>query len=93
MLDLSPSGIADRAERFGFEPRQLRTPLTSYALAGWVHVGRVNTRERMAHWLDLADSIDGSGVSRDPRNEQLAAVLAVIRGEGPQMMLSLDQAA
>ena len=187
MLDLSPAGIADRAERFGFEPWQLRTPLTSYALAGvpygldngcfsgrlperwsgllieakrtpplwacapdvvgsarrtlelfprfarqmngipralvlqdgigdfdipwgdlacvfiggsdafktsaearqaaitarmldkWVHVGRVNTAERMAQWMDLADSIDGSGVSR--YDHMLTEVLAVIRGE------------
>ena len=34
MLDLSPTAIRDRAQRFGFEPWQLRTPLTRNALAG-----------------------------------------------------------
>ena len=196
MLDLSPVGIADRAERFAFDPWQLRTPLTSYALAGvpygldngcfsgrlpdrwagllveakrnppiwasapdvvgsarrtlelwprfarqmigipralvlqdgigdfdipwaelecvfiggsdafkvssearqaaitarmlgkWVHVGRVNTASRMRYWLDLADSVDGSGISRDPRNEQLAEVLSVIRGDVRQHQIT-----
>jgi hypothetical protein len=195
MLDLSPAAIADRAERHGFEPWQLRTPLTRYALAGvpygldngcfsgrlpdawprlldeakrnlplwacspdvvgsarrtlelwprfarqmnglpralvlqdgigdfeipwhevacvfiggsdafkqapeaksaataarmlgkWVHVGRVNTAARALEWLDLADSIDGSGISRDPRDEQLSAVLRAISGENPQRCL------
>ena len=41
-----------------------------------VHVGRVNTQDRSSQWADLADSYDGSGISRDPRREQLAAVLA-----------------
>lgn len=200
MLDLSPAGIAERAERFDFEPWQLRTPLTSYALAGvpygldngcfsgrlpekwprllkeaklapplwacapdvvgsarrtlelwsrfarqmigipralvlqdgigdhdipweelaavfvggsdafktsaearavavtarmlgkWVHVGRVNSADRMRQWLSLADSVDGSGISRDPRDEQLAAVLAVIRGETSQQDLFCEVA-
>jgi hypothetical protein len=33
-------------------------------LGKWVHVGRVNTPERLNGWLDFADSIDGSGISR-----------------------------
>ena len=52
-----------------------------------VHVGRVNTWARAREWADLADSYDGSGISRDPRNEQLAAVLAGIRGEPATMPL------
>jgi hypothetical protein len=52
-----------------------------------VHVGRVNTYARARHWADLADSYDGSGISRDPRDEQLAAVLAGIRGEPATMPL------
>lgn len=50
-----------------------------------VHVGRVNTAERMRGWKDLADSIDGSGISR--YDHMLAAVLSEIRGESPQMCL------
>jgi len=52
-----------------------------------VHVGRVNTWARAREWADLADSYDGSGISRDPRDEQLAAVLAGIRGESATMPL------
>jgi len=193
MLDLSPQGISDKAERFRFEPWQLRTPLTKYSLAGmpygldngcfsgrlpdawprmlaeakktpplwatspdvvgsarrtlelwphfaramnglpralvlqdgiadiaipwhevacvfiggsdafkvsaearaaataarmlgkWVHVGRVNTAERALAWKDIADSIDGSGISR--YDHMLAAVLSGLRGELPQMDL------
>jgi len=52
-----------------------------------VHVGRVNSWARAREWGDLADSYDGSGISRDPRDEQLAAVLAGIRGEQATMPL------
>lgn len=52
-----------------------------------VHVGRVNTWVLAREWADLADSYDGSGISRDPRDEQLAAVLAGIRGEPATMPL------
>ena len=30
----------------------------------WVHVGRVNTTPRIVQWYGVADSIDGSGISR-----------------------------
>lgn len=52
-----------------------------------VHVGRVNTYARAAEWAGMADSYDGSGISRDPRDEQLSAVLAGIRGEPATMPL------
>jgi hypothetical protein len=48
----------------------------------WVHVGRVNTANRVAQWMGLADSIDGSGISRfDSRLEE---VLFEILGTNPQ---------
>lgn len=56
-------------------------------LGKMVHVGRVNTYARAAEWADLADSYDGSGISRDPRDEQLSMVLAGIRGEPSTMPL------
>jgi len=56
-------------------------------LGKWVHVGRVNTWARARELADLADSYDGSGISRDPRDEQLAAVLAGIHGEPATMPL------
>ena len=48
-------------------------------LKKWVHVGRVNTAERARNWIGIADSIDGSGMSRfDARLEE---VLQVIKGD------------
>ena len=37
---------------------------TAKLLGKWVHVGRVNTPARLDKWGSLADSIDGSGLSR-----------------------------
>jgi hypothetical protein len=54
-------------------------------LGKWVHVGRVNTVARVRNWIDLADSIDGSGISRF--DHMLEDVLAMIRGEHPQQEL------
>lgn len=51
-------------------------------LGKWVHVGRVNTVERVRNWVGLADSIDGSGISK--YDYMLEAVLAVITGDLPQ---------
>ena len=53
--------------------------ITARMLGKWVHVGRVNTAARMRQWLDLADSVDGSGISR--YDHMLEDVLSVIRGE------------
>jgi hypothetical protein len=50
-----------------------------------VHVGRVNTAARVRNWVGLADSIDGSGISRF--DHMLEDVLAMIRGEHPQQGL------
>jgi len=44
----------------------------------WVHVGRVNTPARVKYWLGVADSIDGSGISRF--DHMLEAVLDAING-------------
>jgi hypothetical protein len=55
---------------------------TAKILGKWVHVGRVNTVERVKNWLGLADSIDGSGISK--YDHMLEAVLSVITGDLPQ---------
>jgi len=34
------------------------------AMGKWVHIGRVNTPNRMERFLDVADSVDGTGLSR-----------------------------
>lgn len=56
-------------------------------LGKWVHVGRVNTVERVRNWIGLADSIDGSGISK--YDYMLEAVLNEIRGENKQQDLLL----
>ena len=52
----------------------------------WVHVGRVNTAKRVKDWVGIADSIDGSGISRF--DHMLEDVLAAIRGEEKQQEFS-----
>jgi hypothetical protein len=54
----------------------------------WVHVGRVNTAKRVMQWVGLADSIDGSGISR--YDHMLEDVLRAIRGEETQQELNLS---
>jgi len=51
----------------------------------WVHVGRVNTAQRVSNWIGLADSIDGSGISK--YDHMLEAVLNELTGEKPQKEL------
>lgn len=59
-------------------------------LGKWVHVGRVNTVERVKNWIGLADSIDGSGISK--YDYMLEAVLNQIIGNVPQQNLLLEVA-
>lgn len=47
-------------------------------LGKWVHVGRVNTAARVKNWIGLADSIDGSGISK--YDHMLENVMAAISG-------------
>lgn len=54
-------------------------------LGKWVHVGRVNTPDRVKYWLGIADSIDGSGISK--YDYMLEAVLRIIKDEDDQMKL------
>lgn len=61
--------------------------ITARMLGKWVHVGRVNTYARAREWAGLADSYDGSGVSRGLRGDRLSAVIAGIRGEPATMPL------
>ncbi len=48
-------------------------------LGKWVHVGRVNTASRVRNWIGIADSIDGSGISK--YDHMLEDVLQAIHGE------------
>ncbi len=51
----------------------------------WIHVGRVNTIDRLNNWIGLADSIDGSGISR--YDHMLSKVVDLIKGNHPQEAL------
>ena len=48
----------------------------------WVHVGRVNTSSRVKNWLELGDSLDGSGISK--YDHMLEDVLKMISGDVKQ---------
>lgn len=51
---------------------------TAKMLGKWIHVGRVNTAARVFNWIGLADSIDGSGISRfDKRLEEVLQAITV----------------
>ena len=61
-------------------------------LGKWVHVGRINSTQRALFWMDIADSCDGSGVSRfgDTKYDtHIRDVLSAIRNESPQMPLAV----
>jgi hypothetical protein len=70
------------SDDFKTSPIAIRAAKTAKMLGKWVHVGRVNTAKRVRNWVGLADSIDGSGISR--YDHMLEDVLATIRGEHPQ---------
>jgi len=44
----------------------------------WVHVGRVNTVGRVQNWMELGDSLDGSGISK--YDHMLESVLKAVTG-------------
>lgn len=69
-------------DEFKFSPIAIRAARTAKMLGKWVHVGRVNTAKRVRNWIGLADSIDGSGMSR--YDHMLEDVLATIKDEHPQ---------
>ena len=56
-------------------------------LGKWVHVGRVNTASRVKNWIGIADSIDGSGISR--YDHMLEDVLKMINNDHPQIEISI----
>ena len=75
------------SDSFKTSPEAINAAKAAKMLGKWVHVGRVNTPSRVANWLGLADSIDGSGISR--YDHMLRDVLLMIRGEHPQEALAL----
>lgn len=56
-------------------------------LGKWVHVGRVNTPERVLRFAGIADSIDGSGISK--YDHMLESVLRTIQELPPQQRVEI----
>lgn len=75
------------SDNFKFSPKAMAAAHTAKILGRWVHVGRVNTANRVRNWLGLADSIDGSGISR--YDHMLEDVLSQIRGDHPQHAMAV----
>lgn len=73
-------------DAFKVSPVTFAAARTAKMLGKWVHVGRVNTAARVRNWLGIADSIDGSGISRF--DHMLEDVLSMIRGDHPQKELA-----
>lgn len=73
------------SDNFKIAPEALNACRAAKMMGKWVHVGRVNTAKRVRNWIGLADSIDGSGISRF--DHMLEDVLAQLRDEHPQQEL------
>lgn len=71
---------------FKISPVAFRIARVAKMLGKWVHVGRVNTAKRVRNWFGLADSIDGSGMSR--YDHMLEDVLAQKRDAHPQRAMA-----
>ena len=69
-------------DAFKICPIAIRAAKVAKMLGKWVHVGRVNTAKRVRNWIGIADSIDGSGMSR--YDHMLEDVLSQIQGKHPQ---------
>lgn len=75
------------SDRFKYSPEAINCGKVAKMLGKWVHVGRVNNAARVRNWAGLADSIDGSGLSRF--DHMLEDVLSAIAGEHPQQNLTV----
>jgi hypothetical protein len=76
------------SDAFKIAPAAFSAARCAKMLGKWVHVGRVNEPRRVANWLGIADSIDGSGISR--YDHMLRAVCQAISGTDPQPSLLPD---
>jgi hypothetical protein len=73
------------SDDFKIAPEAIQAARCAKMLGKWVHVGRVNEPKRVQNWLGLADSIDGSGISRF--DNMLEAVMLAITDQLPQQRL------
>ena len=77
------------SDNFKTAPEAINACKAAKMLGKWVHVGRVNTPRRVASFVGLADSIDGSGISR--YDHMLESVLNEINGEKRQLDIVWSQ--
>jgi hypothetical protein len=70
---------------FKLAPECINACKAAKMLNKWVHVGRVNEPKRARNWLGLADSMDGSGISRF--DHMLEELLVFLKDEHPQAEL------
>ena len=67
-------------DRFKQSDAALDCARAAKIIGRWVHVGRVNTPDRMDRWIDVADSADGTGVARySHMRRSLAAGLPLLK--------------
>ena len=81
-------------DKFKIAPEAFQAARCARMLGKWIHVGRVNEIKRLRDWLELADSIDGSGISR--YDHMLQELVAMIKGTHPhhrQQAIELEVAA
>jgi hypothetical protein len=73
------------SDNFKIAPECINACKTAKILNKWVHVGRVNTSGRLQNWIDLGDSIDGSGISQ--YDAMLEDLLNLINADNKQEYL------
>ena len=73
------------SDNFKIAPECINACKTAKILGKWVHVGRVNTSGRLQNWLDLGDSLDGSGISQ--YDAMLEDLLTLMNAENKQEYL------
>ncbi len=73
------------SDQFKISPEAINACKAAKMLGKWVHVGRVNTVERVNNWLNIADSIDGSGISK--YDHMLENVLSAINQNTTQLRM------
>lgn len=77
------------SDNFKISPEAFHAAKAAKILGKWVHVGRVNDVFRMNNWIHLADSIDGSGISK--YDHMLENLLDDLKGNRPEQMDFADQ--
>ena len=75
------------SDAFKISDEAMNACRTAKMLGKWVHVGRVNTAARVNYWKGMADSIDGSGISR--YDHMLENVLAALSDTSTQQEINL----